>query len=50
VGAFNTITHKFDWVHAEEGVSFPSPRPILYEAPYLVLHDNQGSLHVFEKE
>ncbi len=50
IGAFNTVTHKFDWVHKEEGVSFPSPNPILYNEPYLLVHDNKGTLHIFEKE
>lgn len=50
IGAFNTEKHKFDWVHKEEGVSFPSPNPILYNEPYLLVHDNRGTLHIFEKE
>ncbi len=50
VGVFNTVTHKFDWVHKEEGVSFPSPNPVVYSDPYLVVHDNKGTLHIFEKE
>ncbi len=50
IGAFNTVTHKFDWVHKEEGVSFPSPSPIIYSEPYLVVRDNKGTLHIFEKE
>lgn len=50
VGAFNTLTHKFDWVHEEEGVSFPSPVPLSYTSPYLLIHDNKGTLHIFEKE
>jgi outer membrane protein assembly factor BamB len=50
IGAFNTVTHEFDWVHKEEGVNFPSPNPILYNEPYLLVHDNKGTLHIFEKE
>ncbi|MEO9511541.1 MAG: PQQ-binding-like beta-propeller repeat protein [Flavobacteriaceae bacterium] len=50
VGAFNTLTHKFDWVHEEEGVSFPSPVPLSYTSPYLLIHDNKGTLHIFERE
>ncbi|GAB2901040.1 hypothetical protein ACCI51_15610 [Microbulbifer echini] len=50
VGAFNTVTHKFDWVHKEEGVSFPSPAPIVYRDPYLLVYDDSGALHVFRKE
>lgn len=50
IGAFNTNIHQFDWVHEEEGVSFPSPNPIVYHDPYLVVHDNKGSLHIFQKE
>lgn len=49
IGAFNTATHKFDWHHEEEGVSFPSPSPIIYEAPYLLVHDSLGTLHVFRR-
>lgn len=50
IGAFNTATHKFDWLHEEEGVSFPAPSPVIYQAPYLLVHDNLGTLHIFEKE
>jgi hypothetical protein len=50
IGAFNTVTHKFDWVHKEEGVSFPRANPIKYCEPYLFVHDNKGTLHIFEKE
>lgn len=50
IGAFNTLTHKFDWVHEEEGVSFPSPVPMNYKSPYLLVHDNKGTLHIFERE
>ncbi|WP_444959516.1 hypothetical protein [Microbulbifer sp. VVAC002] len=50
IGAFNTVTHEFDWVHKEEGVSFPPPTPIIYRNPYLLVYDNLGTLHVFEKE
>lgn len=50
IGAFNTVTHKFDWVHKEEGISFPGANPIIYSEPYLFVHDNKGTLHVFEKE
>ncbi|MBK6264773.1 PQQ-binding-like beta-propeller repeat protein [Marivirga sp. S37H4] len=50
IGSFNTVTHKFDWLHEEKGVSFPAPSPIIYQAPYLLVHDNKGTLHIFEKE
>lgn len=50
VGAFNTVNHKFDWVHKEEGISFPASNPIVYSKPYLVVHDNKDTLHIFEKE
>jgi hypothetical protein len=50
VGAFNITINEFDWVHKEEGIGFPSPNPMIYEAPYLLVHDNKGSLHIFEKE
>lgn len=49
IGAFNTATHKFDWLHEEEGVSFPAPSPIIYQAPYLLVHDNKRTLHIFKK-
>ncbi|MFA0964002.1 PQQ-binding-like beta-propeller repeat protein [Roseivirga sp. BDSF3-8] len=50
IGALNTATHKFDWLHEEEGVSFPTPSPVVYQAPYLLVHDNRGTLHIFQKE
>lgn len=50
IGVFNTVTHKFDWVHKEEGVNFPGANPIMYDEPYLFAHDNKGTLHIFEKE
>jgi hypothetical protein len=50
IGAFNLITHKFDWIHREEDIFFPSPKPIEYHDPYLFLHDNNDTLHIFEKE
>lgn len=50
IGAFNIVTHKFDWVHKEEGISFPGANPIKYCEPYLFVHDNMGTLHIFEKE
>jgi hypothetical protein len=49
IGAFNVLTQQFDWVHREEGISFPAANPIVYKAPYLLVHDNKGDLHVFEK-
>lgn len=49
IGAFNTVTHRFDWLHEEEGVSFPAPSPVIYQAPYLMVHDNLGTLHVFNR-
>jgi len=48
IGAFNTTTHKFDWVHKMGGVSFPTPAPIVYQNSYLLLYDNLGTLHIFE--
>lgn len=50
IGAFNTVTHKFDWVHKEEGVNFPGVNPIIYCEPYLFVQDNKGTLHIFENE
>ena len=50
IGAFNIVTHKFDWLYEEKGVSFPAPVPINYQAPYLLVHDNKGILHILEKE
>ncbi len=50
IGAFNTQTHQFDWIHKEEGVSFPSGSPIKYIEPYLFVQDNKNTLHIFEKE
>lgn len=49
IGAFNTVTHKFDWVHKEEGISFPGAFPIKYCEPYLFVQDNKKTLHIFEK-
>lgn len=50
IGAFNTQTHQFDWIHKEEGVSFPSGSPIKYIEPYLFVQDNKNTLHIFENE
>lgn len=50
IGAFNTQTHQFDWIHEEPGVSFPGGSPIKYFEPYLFLQDNKNTLHIFEKE
>ncbi|BBM02719.1 hypothetical protein [Microbulbifer sp. GL-2] len=49
IGAFNTTTHKFDWVHKMGGVSFPPPAPIVYQNSYLLLYDNLGALHIFDR-
>lgn len=50
IGAFNTLSHQFDWIHREEGVSFPAPNPIIYKKPYLLLQDNKSSLHIFKED
>lgn len=50
IGAFNTKTHKFDWIERIDGVSFPSPKPIKYSDPYLFVHDSNNTLHIFERE
>jgi len=50
IGAFNTQTHRFDWIHEEPGVSFPGGSPIKYFEPYLFVQDNKNTLHIFEKE
>ncbi|HIE46000.1 MAG TPA: hypothetical protein EYP87_07560 [Flavobacteriaceae bacterium] len=50
IGAFNTVTHKFDWMHEEKGVSFPVGSPMIYKAPYLFVQDNKHTLHIFEKQ
>ncbi len=49
IGAFNTNTGRFDWVHEVEGVSFPAGRDMVYSAPYLFVYDFDSNLHVFEK-
>ncbi len=50
IGAFNTLTHRFDWIHDEPGVSFPGLYLIRYYDPYLFLMDNKNNLHIFKKE
>ena len=50
IGAFNTKTFKFDWIHDEPDVLFPASRPIIYEEPYLLLQDNMDTLNIFKKE
>ena len=47
IAAFNTKTHKIDWIHKEEGVWFPDV-PMKYFHPYLFVNDSKGNLHVFE--
>lgn len=49
IGAFNTKTHKFDWLHEEPGISFPRGQTIKYFEPYLFVMDNKQALHIFEK-
>lgn len=49
IGAFNTVTFKFDWVCEINDVSFPSANPIKYSEPYLYIQDNKNTLHIFEK-
>ena len=49
IGAFNTKTHKFDWMHEEPGISFPGGQTIKYFEPYLFVMDNKQALHIFEK-
>ena len=48
IGAFNTETFQFDWVHTEPGVSFPGGSPMEYKEPYLFVQDNKKTVHVFE--
>jgi len=50
IGAFNTVTHRFDWIHEEPGISFPGGHPIKYSEPYLFVMDNKHNLHIFEKQ
>jgi len=50
ISAFNTITHKFDWIHEENGVSFPASKKIYYCEPHLFVHDSNDSLHIFKKK
>jgi outer membrane protein assembly factor BamB len=50
IGAFNTKTFEFDWVYKQEGISFPGASPIIFKDHYLLVHDNKGCLHIFEKE
>jgi len=50
IGAFNTLTHRFDWIHEEPGISFPGGHPIKYSEPYLFVMDNKHNLHIFEKQ
>lgn len=50
LGAFNTITHRFDWIHEEPGVSFPAGQAMKYFDPYLFVMDSKEVLHIFKKE
>ncbi len=50
IGAFNTITLKFDWLYTIEGVSLPAVFPVVYQDGYLCVLDNKQTLHIFEKE
>lgn len=50
IGAFNTQTHQFDWIHEEVGVYFPAGSPMVYHEPYLFVQDHKNTLHIFEKE
>jgi hypothetical protein len=50
IGAFNTITHRFDWLYEEAGVSFPAGQAMKYFAPYLFVMDSKQMLHIFERE
>ena len=50
LGAFNTITHRFDWIHEEPGVSFPAGQAMKYFDPYLFVMDSKEVLHIFRKE
>jgi len=50
IGAFNTLTHRFDWIYEEKGISFPAGHPVQYAEPYLFVMDNKHNLHIFEKE
>ncbi|MBP2834031.1 hypothetical protein J8281_17680 [Aquimarina sp. U1-2] len=50
IGAFNTKTLVFDWMHEETGVSFPAGQPLKYFDPYLFVMDNKNVLHIFKKD
>lgn len=50
IGAFNTETFRFDWLHEEAGVSFPAGQPIKYFEPFLFVMDSKQTLHIFKKE
>jgi len=50
IGAFNTKTLQFDWIHEEKGVSFPGGNPIKYVEPYLFVIDNKNTLHIFKND
>lgn len=50
IGAFNTVTHRFDWVYKEEGVWFPGSSPIVYSDRYLFVKDFKDTLFIFERE
>jgi hypothetical protein len=50
IGAFNTITHRYDWIYEEAGVSFPAGQAMKYLEPHLFVMDSKQVLHIFEKE
>lgn len=50
IGAFNTLTHRFDWIHEEPGVSFPAGQAMKYFDPFLFVMDSKEVLHIFKKE
>ncbi|MDR2038616.1 MAG: hypothetical protein LBQ60_11900 [Bacteroidales bacterium] len=48
IGAFNILTHEFDWIWEEEGTSFYGQ--MKYFDPYLFVQNKDNTLYVFEKE
>jgi hypothetical protein len=50
IGAFNTLTHRFDWIHEEPGVSFPAGQAMKYFDPFLFVMDSKEVLHIFKIE
>ncbi|WP_444905885.1 PQQ-binding-like beta-propeller repeat protein [Microbulbifer sp. ANSA003] len=49
IGAFNIVSHKFDWLYKEDGVSFPGATSMIFREPYLLVYDHRESLHIFKR-